>query len=73
MSGQSSINRDGDTYPPIMDQLQASRYLNLSTKTLYNLRRSGQLAYFKFGDALRFHRTDLDLKQARFLARSSYL
>ena len=54
------VNPAPEYQPPIMDQYQASRYLHLSIKTLYNLRRRGEIAYLKFGDSIRFQRTDLD-------------
>lgn len=60
MLGQRTNYTGGEPYPPIMDQIQASRYLNMSTKTIFNLRRSRKLAYIKFGRAVRFHRSDLE-------------
>ena len=60
MSRLAQVNAGEEVYPSIMDERQASRYLHLCTKTLSNLRRRGQLAYFKFGDAIRYDKTDLE-------------
>ena len=60
MSGLAQVNAGGEVYPPIMNEIQASRYIRLSQKTLYNLRRKGEMAYIKFGDAIRYYKTDLD-------------
>ncbi len=43
----------------LLDQRSAAKSLNLSVKTLYNLRMAGELPYVQIGDRILFYVADL--------------
>ena len=44
---------------PLLDQRSAAKFLNLSVKTLYNLRMAGELPYVQIGDRILLYVADL--------------
>jgi len=47
------------SYPDVMDITQVSRFLGISTKTVYAILRSGKIAYLKVGRSYRIPKSSL--------------
>ena len=57
----SEAAQDGKTDEQWLTIKEASKYLKVSDQTIFRWMRSGKLSFFKFGNATRFRRSNLDM------------
>lgn len=55
---------------PIMCEQQAAKYLSMSTRRLYQLRKIGKIAYIQDGNRIKYRQSQLDAYISRNTIRA---